>query len=102
NYNEKHIALKPNDPEPYYWIGVIDWTLAFRVNNELRAEYNKNNIKKQVKDTDPLPASLRAEYAAKYGNLVDEGIADLQKAIQLKPDYDDAKIGRASCRERAG
>jgi len=90
SYHEKHIALKPNDPEPYYWIGVIDWTLAFRVNNELRAEYNKNNIKKQVKDTDPLPASLRAEYAAKYGNLVDEGIADLQKAIQLKPDYDDA------------
>ena len=22
--------LKPDDPEPYYWIGVIDWTLAFR------------------------------------------------------------------------
>lgn len=89
-YHEKHIQLKPNDPEPYYWIGVIDWTLAFRANNELRADYNKNNIKKQVKDTDPLPASLRSDYTAKYGTLVDEGIADLQKAIQLRPDYDDA------------
>jgi hypothetical protein len=82
--------LKPNDPEPYYWVGVIDWTLAFRANGELRAEYNKNNIRKQLKDTDPLPPALRAEYAAKYGPLVDEGIAALQKAIQLRPDYDDA------------
>jgi tetratricopeptide (TPR) repeat protein len=90
SYHQKHIDLKPNDPEPYYWIGVIDWTLAFRANGELRADYNKNNIRKQVKDTDPLPPAVRAQYAAKYGTLVDEGITDLQKAIQLRPDYDDA------------
>jgi tetratricopeptide (TPR) repeat protein len=90
SYHEKHIAQKPTDPEPYYWVGVIDWTLAFRANNELRAEYNKSNIKKQVRDTDPLPASVRSEYTAKFGSLVDEGISNLQKAITLKPDYDDA------------
>ena len=89
-YHLKHIELKPNDPEPYYWVGVIDWTLAFRANNEVRAEYNKNNIRKQVKDADPLPASLRGDYTAKYGTMVDEGIGGLQKAIQLRPDYDDA------------
>jgi tetratricopeptide (TPR) repeat protein len=89
-YHQKHIQLKPEDPEPYYWIGVIDWTLAFRGNGEMRMDYNKNNIKKQVKDTDPLPASIRSQYASKYGPLVDEGIADLQKAISLRPDYDDA------------
>jgi len=90
SYHEKHIQLKPTDPEPYYWVGVIDWTLAFRANNEVRADYNKSNIKKQVKDTDPLPVSLRSDYVTKYGTLVDEGITDLQKAIQLRPDYDDA------------
>lgn len=89
-YHQKHIELKPNDPEPYYWVAVIDWTLAFRTNNEMRAEYNKNNIKKQVRDTDPLPASLRTDYAAKCSSMVDEGIADAQKAIQLRADYDDA------------
>lgn len=89
-YHQKHIELKPNDPEPYYWVAVINWTLAFRGNNEMRAEYNKNNIKKQVRDTDPLPASVRAEYAAKYSAMVDEGIADAQKATQLRADYDDA------------
>jgi tetratricopeptide (TPR) repeat protein len=89
-YHQKHIQLKPEDPEPYYWIGVIDWTLAFRANGEMRMDYNKSNIRKQVKDTDPLPAAVRSEYASKYGQLIDEGITDLQKAITLKPDYDDA------------
>jgi tetratricopeptide (TPR) repeat protein len=90
SYHQKHIEQKPTDPEPYYWIGVIDWTLSFRANGELRAAYNRDHITKQVKDTDPLPAALRSDYTAKFGSLVEEGITDLQKAIQLRADYDDA------------
>jgi len=89
-YHQKHIELKPTDPEPYYWIGVIDWTLAFRGNAEMRTEYNKDHINKQVKENDALPAAVRTQFVQKYGPLVDEGIASLQKAIQLRPDYDDA------------
>jgi len=89
-YHQKHIDLKPTDPEPYYWIGVIDWTLAFRGNAEMRTEYNKDHINKQIKETDALPATVRTQFVDKYGQLVDEGIASLQKAIQLRPDYDDA------------
>ncbi len=89
-YHQKHIQLKPEDPEPYYWIGVIDWTLAFRANSEMRKEYNEKNIRKQVRDTEPLPPAIRGEYLAKYGPLIDEGISDLQKAISIRPDYDDA------------
>jgi tetratricopeptide (TPR) repeat protein len=90
SYHQKHIQLKPEDPEPYYWIGVIDWTLAFRANAEMRKDYNEKNIRKQVKDTDPLPAAIRGEYLSKYGSLIDEGVADLQKAISIRTDYDDA------------
>jgi len=90
SYHQRHIQLKPDDPEPYYWIGVIDWTQAFRANGEMRVAYNKDNIKKQVKDTDPLPPAVRTEYARKYGPYIEEGINDLQKAISLRPDYDDA------------
>jgi tetratricopeptide (TPR) repeat protein len=90
SYHQKHIQLKPEDPEPYYWIGVIDWTLAFRANAEMRKDYNEKNIRKQVKDTDPLPAAVRSEYQSKYGALIDEGVADLQKAISIRTDYDDA------------
>ena len=89
-YHEKHIALKPQDPQPYYSVGVIDWALAYRANTEMRADYNKAHINKQVKDTEPMPPDVRKEYAAKYGGMVDDGIKALQTAIQLKPDYDDA------------
>jgi tetratricopeptide (TPR) repeat protein len=89
-FHQRHIQLKPEDPEPYYWIGVIDWTLAFRANGEMRVAYNKDHIKKQIKDDDPLPPDIRTQYAGQYGTIVDEGIADLQKAISLRPDYDDA------------
>jgi tetratricopeptide (TPR) repeat protein len=89
-YHQRHIEMKPEDPEPYYWMGVIDWTLAFRGNAEMRMEYNKNNIKKQVRDDEALPQAVRTAYVEKYGTLVDEGISDLQKAISVKPDYDDA------------
>lgn len=90
SYHQRHIQLKPDDPEPYYWIGVIDWVLAQRYNQELRMDYNKNNIKKQVRDDAPLPPNVRGEYVTKAGQLVDEGIQALQKATSLRPDYDDA------------
>ena len=90
SFHQKHIDLRPNDPEPYYWIGVIDWTLAFRANGEARAAYNRDHVQKQVKDTDPLPAALRSDYTSKFGPLVEEGITNLLKSIQVKPDYDDA------------
>jgi len=73
-------------PEPYYWIGVIDWTLSFRGNGELRKEYNEKNLKKQVKENDALPASIRGDYVTKYGSMIDEGTESLKKAIELRPD----------------
>ncbi len=89
-YHEKHIQNKPDDPEPYYWVGVIDWTLSWQANREMRAAYNRANVKKQIKDDEPLPANLRDEFASKYGQDVDEAISYLKKAMDRKPDYDDA------------
>ncbi|MGH9684955.1 MAG: hypothetical protein ACRD4S_15245 [Candidatus Acidiferrales bacterium] len=88
-YHEKHIQLKPEDPEPYYWIGVIDWSIAFRGNKEMRADYNKT-AKKPVKDTDPMPAQLAAQFQQKYGSIVQEGIDNLHNAMTRRNDYDDA------------
>jgi tetratricopeptide (TPR) repeat protein len=89
-YYEKHIQLKPDDPTPFYSVGVIDWALAYRGNTELRADYNKAHINKQIRDTDPLPPDLRKTYTEKFGAMVDDGITALKKAIELKPDYEDA------------
>lgn len=89
SYHMKHIQLKPEDPEPYYWIGVIDWSLAFRGNKDLREEYNKT-AKKTIKDTDPMPPALSTQFQQKFGSIVDEGVDNLKKAMTLRTDYDDA------------
>ena len=90
SFHQKHIQIKPEDPEPYYWVGVIDWTLSFRANNELRSRYNKAHLARQVKDTEPLPAQAREEYVRNYWAMIDEGIESMKHAITLRPDYDDA------------
>jgi tetratricopeptide (TPR) repeat protein len=89
-YHLKHIALSPGDAEPYYWVGVINWTLAYRANTELRQIYNVENPRRQIKDLDPLPEALRAQFAEQYGAVVDEATQMLEKAIQLRPNYADA------------
>ena len=66
-YHQKHIQLKPDDPEPFYWVGVIDWTLAYRGNAEARQAYNIQNQKKQLKESDPLPDKVREQFTQQYG-----------------------------------
>ncbi|HVB33533.1 MAG TPA: hypothetical protein VNJ52_04030 [Patescibacteria group bacterium] len=92
NYHEKHIQLQPDAAQPHYWVGVIDWTLAFHANRALREDYN-SHVKRQkdaITFSDPLPAKLRDQFSSDYGQIVDEGIAQVNKAIQLRPDYADA------------
>lgn len=90
SYHMKHIALQPTDPEPYYWVGVINWTLAYRSNLEMRGQYRLSHVNKVLKDEDPMPPETRDAYIKEDGPLIDEGIMDLKKAIELRPDYDDA------------
>jgi tetratricopeptide (TPR) repeat protein len=89
-YHVKHVSLKPEDPEPYYWIGVIDWTVSYRANLEMRGQWRIKNQGKALKDEDPMPADVREAYTKEDGQLIDEGIQNLHKAIDLRPDYDDA------------
>jgi tetratricopeptide (TPR) repeat protein len=81
--------LDPNDPEPYYSVGVIDWTACYQPRMEERAKLGmkpdeelnpKNKDQKKVCD----------ELKVKNMPAIQEGIDSLNKAIQLRPDYDDA------------
>lgn len=89
SYQQRALAINPNDSTVYYWIGVIDFTVAYRTNMRLREEYNQK-AKKQIHPLDPLPPALRDQFIQEEGQTVDEGISDLQKAIQIKPDYANA------------
>src|SRR6266571_855337 len=67
--------LDPNDPEPYYSVGVIDWTACYQPRMEERAK---------------LGMKPEENLNTKNAPAIQEGIDSLNKAIQLRPDYDDA------------
>lgn len=89
SYQQKAISLNSNDPQAYYWIGVIDYWIAFRSNAQLRSDYNQK-AKKPLKPLDPLPADLRDQFVQKEGQTVQEGMDNLQHALQINPDYANA------------
>ena len=89
SYHEKHIAVAPDAAVPYYWVGVIDWMLVYRFNTDCRAQYNQTAAV-PVKQSEPLPPELRSRFAQDYAAMVNEGISNLNKAIERKPDYADA------------
>lgn len=81
--------LDPNDPEPYYSIGVIDWTACYQPRMEARAILGmkpEENLNPKNKDQ----AKVCAELKIKNAPAIQEGIDSLNKAIQIRPDYDDA------------
>jgi tetratricopeptide (TPR) repeat protein len=81
--------LDPNDPEPYYSVGVIDWTACYQPRMEERAKLGmKPDEELNGKNKDQR--KVCEELKAKNEPLIDEGIENLNKAIQLRPDYDDA------------
>lgn len=85
-FYRRAIEVDPNDPEAYYSIGVIDWTEAFQPRTEAR---NKLGLRPEepLKDK-KLCAKLRDDSA----QVIQEGMDSLNKAIQLRPDYDDAMV----------
>jgi len=83
-YQKRVTALDPNDPEAYYSIGVIDWTQAYQLDMEERAKLGLR-ADDAVEDK-KVCGALRARKAA----LIEDGLSNLNKALQLRPDYDDA------------
>jgi tetratricopeptide (TPR) repeat protein len=83
-YYRKAIEADPNDPEPYYSIGVIDWTQTYQPRMEERAKLG-------LKPEEPLKdKKVCAELKEKNSPDIQDGIDELNKALQLRPDYDDA------------
>jgi len=88
-YNHMVSDLDPNDPDPYYSIGVIDWTACYQPRMEERAKLGlKPEESLNPKNKDQKKAC--EELKVKNGPSIQEGIDSLNKAIQLRPDYDDA------------
>jgi len=81
--------VDPNDPEPYYSVGVIDWTACYQPRMEERAKLGlkpEEHLNPKNKDQKAACDELKVKNAPS----IQEGIDTLSKAIQLRPDYDDA------------
>lgn len=88
-YYEKASGLDPNDAEPYYSIGVIDWTRCYQPRMEARAALSMrpaDNLSAKKPEQKKLCDDLRM----KNTPIIEEAIDNLNKAIELRPDYDDA------------
>jgi tetratricopeptide (TPR) repeat protein len=83
-FYRKATELDPNDPEPYYSVAVIDWTQTYQPRMEERAKLG-------LKPEEPLKdKKVCASLKEKNMTNIQEGIDNLNKALQLRPDYDDA------------
>jgi tetratricopeptide (TPR) repeat protein len=81
--------LDPNDAEPYYSVGVIDWSACYAPRMEARAKLGmKPDEHLSAKNKDQK--KVCEEMKAKNGAAIQEGIDSLDKAIKLREDYDDA------------
>ena len=89
---EERIQIEPNNPEVYYWIGQLDWDLVYPRRMQLRKDLGISNPKDPLKPDvfPPLPEKARAQLEEENGPLVDDGMKALQKAIELRPDYNEA------------
>jgi len=88
-YYQMASDLDRDDPEPYYSLGVIDWTQSYQPRMEARAKLGL----KPGENLDPSNKDQRRlcdELKFKLTPVIEEGIDTLNKAIQLRPDYDDA------------
>ncbi|MDR3764041.1 MAG: tetratricopeptide repeat protein [Acidobacteriota bacterium] len=84
DYYVKATQIDPNDPESYYSVAFIDWTEAYKYRQD---ERNKLGMKA----TDMLKDKKVCDDVKTHNSAhVEEGINLLSKALQLRPDYDDA------------
>jgi tetratricopeptide (TPR) repeat protein len=80
------IEVDPKNKEAYYSLGVIAWAKWYPSLMTARAIL-------RMKPEDPGPVKdkkVKEELKEKYSAMVDDGIANLQKALDIDKEYDDA------------
>jgi tetratricopeptide (TPR) repeat protein len=84
-FYRRTIDEDPNDPETYYSIGVIDWTVAYTPRMKLRE-------KLALKPDEPMPIDAPGCWELRDSNLdvINEGVNMMAKALELRHDYEDA------------
>ncbi|HTW67976.1 MAG TPA: hypothetical protein VME17_25350 [Bryobacteraceae bacterium] len=82
----KLIAADPKNKEAFYSLAVIDWVKWYAAWMRARSDLG-------MKSEDPGPIKdkkVKADLQTQYSAVIDDGIKNLQKALDIDPNYDDA------------
>src|SRR5580658_7860265 len=82
----KLIAVDPQNKEGFYSLAVIDWVKWYNAWMRARADLG-------LKSEDPGPIKdkkVKEELQTQYSAIIDDGMKNLQKALDIDPQYDDA------------
>src|SRR5271166_3838461 len=82
----KLIAADPQNKEGFYSLRVIDWLKWYAAWMKARADLG-------LKPEEPGPLKdkkVKADLQAQYSAVIDDGIKNLQKSLDIDPNYDDA------------
>lgn len=80
------IEVDPKSKDAYYTLGVIDWNKWYPALMTAKAELH-------MKPEDPGPIKdkkVRDDLKEKYSGIIEDGIQNLGKALEIDKEYDDA------------
>jgi TonB family protein len=85
SWYEKLMAADPQNKEAYYSLAVIDWEKWYPAWMHTRADLGL-----RPEQSGPLPIAARQQLKAQYSSTIEHGISNLEKALQIDPQYSDA------------
>jgi hypothetical protein len=95
------LELDAKNKEAYYSLGMIAWSKWYPAWLAARAKLNMT-----PQDSGPLPDPIRRDLKEQYFATIEEGIANLDRALRLDPNYSEAMTslnlliaGRADLRD---
>lgn len=84
---KKLIEVNPNKKEAYYYLGVIAYNKFHPALALARVNLHMKDDEDPIKDK-----KVREELSSQYSTIIDEGEANLQKALEIDKEYDDAMV----------
>lgn len=83
---EKLVAINPKNADAYYSIGFIAWSKWYPAYGTARA-----NLSMKPEDPGPIKdKKVKEELKEKFLPVINGGLAALDKALEINPEYDDA------------
>jgi TonB family protein len=85
-WNRRILAVEAQNRDAYYNLGVITWMKFY-------PELSASRVRLGMRPEDPGPLrdlNTRQDLRARFGDIVDEGLRNLQKALEIDPEFGDA------------